>query len=717
MRKILSTFLVLFLFVFSSYAQEGMWLLNQINKLDLNNKGLQIDASDVYSPDKTALNSAIIQLGGGTGSFVSLDGLILTNHHVAFTGLQRASNENNDYIKNGFIARNRNEEISAQGYRAKLMIEMKDVSLQIFDAVKDIKDVGERYDIIQNKIKELTDAATKNDEDLNAEVREMYEGRQYILFVYKIIKDIRIVYAPPLSIGNYGGETDNWMWPRHTGDFTYMRAYVSPDGKCREYNVNNVPYKPAIWLKIANDFLKDGDFTFVMGYPGFTTRYRSSTSVDWNLNNNYPNVIKNYKEVINLLEETTKGNNEGKIKVANLEKGLANTMKNFQGKVEGMKKTNFLQKKIDFEKDFMNWVNSDPARKEKYGDILKNEKDNYIKYLSKTKQRDNVFNILQGLSGLQLTMASNLYLIAKQVEKPENERLPGFDNKSLNENKENIQYNYSNYFEPSDKALLIRGLKMANELPEDQRIKGLEYIFDNKSRTIEQFTENAFKNSKLNDVEYTRNLIGKSVKELEALNDPFIKMAASMYPESEEIRINTKNFGENVTYLRKFYLEALYEWKGEGLYPDANSTLRFAYGKVKGYSPADGVWYYPFTTLKGVINKNKDEEPFDAPADLVELYKNKDFGKWMNPAFNDVPVAFTTTCESTGGNSGSPIMNSKGELVGLLFDGNYEAMISDWQHDDDLQRSIAVDIHYVLFVTEKFAKAKFLLDEMGISLQ
>jgi V8-like Glu-specific endopeptidase len=715
MKKFFSTIFFLFLFVVSVSAQEGMWLLNQIDKLDLNKKGLQIDVSDVYNPEKPSLYNAIIQLGGGTGSFVSSDGLILTNHHVAYAGLQRASSKDNDYITNGFLARNRSDEIQALGYQATLLIEMRDVTSQVLDAIKGVTDVHERTDKITKITNEISEAATKGSDDLNAYVTDLYEGGQYMLFVNKIIKDIRIVYAPPLSIGNYGGEVDNWMWPRHTGDFTYMRAYVSPDGKGSEYNPNNVPFKPKVWLKAAKDFLKEGDFTFSMGYPGFTTRYRSSTSVHWNLNENYPFTIKNFKEVIALYEETTKNSPEGKIKVANQIKGLANTMKNFQGKVDGMKKTNFLQKKYNFENEFMKWVNSDASRKEKYGDILKKEKDLYENLLENTKKRDNVFGVLQGLASTQLAVAGRIYAIANQVIKPESERLPGYSDKNIERFKNNAQYNYLNYYEPSDKALLIRALKMANELPEDQRIKGLEYIFTDKSQTIEQFVDNSFKNSKLNDLEYAKSLIGKSVKEIEALNDPFFKIAASLYPESEAIRINYQNFADNVTYLRKFYVEALYEWKGQSMYPDANGSLRFSYGNVKGYAPADAVLYYPFTTLKGVIAKDKGEEPFNVPQDLINLYNSKDFGNWKNPSLNDVPVAFTHQCDNTGGSSGSPVLNAKGELIGLAFDGNYEGMISDWQFDNDVQRAISVDIHYVLFITEKFAKAGFLLDEMGVS--
>jgi hypothetical protein len=713
MKKFFVSLSVFILIVLSSFAQEGMWLLSQIDQLDLNQKGLAIQVSDLYSKDKPALYSAILQVGGGTGSFVSPDGLVLTNHHVAYTALQRSSSTNNDFISKGYLAKTRNDEMKAPGYRALMVIEMKDVTQEVLEAVKGISDPTEKDKKINAKIVAMTDVLEKDKKDIKARISEMFNGKQYMLFVYKEFRDIRIVYSPPLSIGNYGGETDNWMWPRHTGDFSFLRVYVAPDGTGSEYNSQNVPFKPKVWLRTAKENLKADDFTFIMGFPGQTTRYRSSTSVHWNQEYNYPFSISNFREIIDLMDELTKNDPAGKIKVASLVKGLANAMKNYQGKVEGMKKTNFLQKKIDFEKEFNTWANSTPSNKEKYSTILVREKEQY-KMLEKTKDRDNVYGLFQGLAGLQLSVASQIYYIAREMEKPETERQPGLTEDAIKESIDGLQYPYADYYEPADKALLVRALKMATALPADQRITGLEYILSDDSQTIQQFADNTVATSKMNDLEFAKSLYKKSSKELEALNDPFMKMAIQLYPMGQDIQKTNEVFAANVTEIRKEYLEALYAWKGKGMYPDANGTIRFTSGRVKGYKPRNAVWYEPFTSLTGVVEKNTGVEPFDAPAGLMDLSSKKDYGKWIDPALKDVPVAFLNTCDITGGNSGSPVMNSKGELVGVVFDGNYEAMISDWQYDAELQRAISCDIRYVLFITQKFGNAGFILDEMQV---
>ena len=712
MKKSAFLLFLLFTFILQLHAQEGMWLLSQINQLDLAKKGLQIPVSEVYSKDKPSVSDAIVQLDGGTASFVSKDGLLVTNHHVAYAAIQRNSSVNNDYLANGFLASKRSDEIKAPGYQARLMLSMKDVTAEVLAAAKGLTDPTEKNKKINEKIAEMTKASKNGKEDIEASVSQMYNGRQYILYIHKVLKDVRLVYAPPSSIGNYGGETDNWMWPRHTGDFSFFRVYCAPDGSGKEYAADNVPYHPKVWLKVAKDFLKDGDFNFIIGYPGQTTRYRSSTSVYYNEHYNYPFSIKNFREIIDLCDQLTKNNRDGQIKVANLTKGLANAMKNYQGKLDGIKKTHFYEKKLEFEKEFVNWTNGKPETKAKYSDILQKEKNEY-KLIEVTKERDQVFSLLQGLSGTPLSVAQQVIALAQEKEKPEGERQPGFSDEAADQAAEGLQYTYENYFEPVEKALILRSLNMAKALPEGQRITGLDYIF-NSGKTNEQFVDEAFKASKLNDIEYAKTLFRKSAKELKDLNDPFINLAYSIDPMAIEIQETGQKFNYNVTELRKVYLDGLFEWKGTTMYPDANGTKRFTSGKVKGYKPADAVWYYPFTTLEGVVDKNTGIEPFNAPDAVVNLYDKKDFGRWVNPAIKDIPVAFLNQCDITGGNSGSPVMNAKGEICGLAFDGNYESMISDWQYDEKLQRCINVDIHYVLFITEKIGKAGFILEEMGV---
>jgi hypothetical protein len=378
-----------------------------------------------------------------------------------------------------------------------------------------------------------------------------------------------------------------------------------------------------------------------------------------------------------------------------------------------MTKTHFLQKKIDFENELMQFINSDPKLKKEYGDVLDKIVEQYA-ILEKTKEKDDVLQLLGYRAGTLPALAIQIYGVAKERAKPEEERDPDFNEKDVERTVEQLHLRYYSYYEPVDKALLKRMLKKADALPEKERIKGLDFILSNESTNIDEFVEDAYSKTKLSDVEYAKSLFNKSVKELEALDDPLFKLASMVYDENEELEDRYDEFSAIIIALRKEYLNALYAWKGSGLYPDANSTMRFTYGHVAGYKPADAVWYSPFTTLKGVIEKNTGIEPFDMPAKLANLHAQKDFGKWMDPELKDVRVAFTHRCDITGGNSGSAVMNAKGELIGLAFDGNYEAMTSDWQYDYDMQRTISVDIHYVMFITEKFADADYLLEEMGL---
>jgi hypothetical protein len=711
--RVLSLFAILLLAI-STVAQEGMWLLNQIDQLNLEKAGLKISPVDIYNPGQPAIANAVVQLGGGTASFVSPDGLLLTNHHVAYTALQRASDVKSNYLTDGFLAREKSKEIEAPGYQARILQEMKDVTEKVLKAGKDIDDVEQRDKAINDFITKWTEKLEKDKDDLDARIVAMYNGRQYMLFIYKVLKDIRIVYSPPLSIGNYGGEIDNWMWPRHTGDFSFLRAYVAPDGTGTEYNEENVPYKPEIWLKTAKQPIEPGDLTFVVGFPGSTTRYRTSNSAAWNLKENYPFSIENFQEIIDLAEELTANDPEGQLKVANLTKGLANAKKNYQGKVDGMTRTKYVQRKKKFEKEFMNWVNSTPETKAKYGTLMDDIAEQY-EIIKKTKDRDNLLGIFQGLAGTRLNVARYLFLVASEREKPEDERAVNISPQLIDNLLDGLKYAYADYYEPFDKALLVRALEEIQYLPAGQQIEELDYIFKDEEGAVEAFVDEAYAVSKFDDIEYVKSLMEKTPAELIALNDPILNVMSVIYPYIEENRDMNNSFASVVIDLRKQYINALYEWKGSNLYPDANGTIRFTYGPVKGYSPEDAVWYEPVTTLKGVVDKNTGVRPFDAPEKLIKLYETRNFGQWADPELKDVPVAFLHRCDITGGNSGSPVMNARGEVIGVCFDGNYEAMISDWQYDYEIQRTISVDIRYVMFITQKFANAGFILKEMGVN--
>lgn len=707
---VLMIFLCLNLFL---GADEGMWLLTQIKNLNLQKNGLKIDPSDIYSPYKPSIANAVVLLSGGTAEFVSSQGLLLTNHHVAFRAVQRASTKGTDYLTNGFLAKTNEEEIEAPGYSAYILQSIKDVTERIAKAGRKIKDPVKREKAINRAIKKMTDKIEKGKKDISASIAKMYNGKQYVLSIYKRFDDIRVVYMPPKAIGYYGGEIDNWMWPRHTGDFAFMRVYMAPDGTGRKYNKENIPYKPKFWLKISTGNLKDGDLTFILGYPGRTNRYRTSNSVGFNLKYHYPKYVKTFKEIITLMEKAGKDSPKAKMKVSGLIQGLSNSKKNYQGNIDCMNRTSFLQKKIMFERDLETFLKKDPDLYRKYGDILDKIKNEYD-LLNKTREYDKLLGLFGRLSGTMTGIAQKIYSTVKERAKPKKERNPYFSEKDIKRSVNRLHFSYMSFYEPADKVLLKRTLEIAAKLPKDSRIKGLEYIFTDQAKTIDQFIEETYRKTHLKDASFVKLLFYKSVDELEALNDPFINLAKNLYQENETLRKRNEKFNAKITELRKSYIDALYAWKGTGLYPDANRTMRFSYGVVAGYKPKDAVSYKPITTLKGVLEKDTGKEPFNVPEALKTLYKNKDFGRWTDPTLKDVPVAFTHKVDSTGGNSGSPVLNAKGELVGILFDGNYEAMTSDWQYDDAVQRSISVDIRYVMFITEKLGNAKNILKEMGI---
>jgi hypothetical protein len=695
-------------------ADEGMWMPHQMKDLDLVKLGLKMSPQDLYKTDGTGLMSAVVNLGGATGEFVSEDGLILTNHHVAFGAIQRASSKENDYLQNGFLAGSRTEEIPAQGYTADVLLSYEDVTARMSQDIKPGMSFIQIFYALDKAQKELIAEAEKEGPDVRATVASMYSGNKYYLFRFKRLKDIRLVCAPPQDLGNFGGEVDNWMWPRHTCDFTFLRAYVSKDGRGADHSPDNVPYRPKSFLRISLDGLKEGDFTFVMGYPGRTFRNFTLSEVEFD-RDSLRRRLEQFRDIIAFYEQAGRGNREIEIKYASLVKGLANSMKNMQGKLEGMDKVDLFGRKKAAEQEFMSWAAQDPERERQYREILSRIHALMDRFAAFTWKN----NALSGLTGFGgSTLLSQAYTIFRAVEerqKPDQDREPSFQERNLPYIKQNIQLAERGYDLPTDRAFLKHQLKLMLSLAEGQVPAALKALLASKSeKAIDEYVDALYNATILSSPEKRLELLSLKAAELAKLQDPMIGLAAALEKELKGLREEGKAIGQERAELKKVYERALLERSQGRLAPDANGTIRFTYGPVAGYAPRDAVRYLPFTTLTGVVEKSAPEPPFRVPEKLKALFKSQDFGRYRDAQLDNVACCFLNTTNVTGGNSGSPTLNAKGEIVGIIFDMTYESVIGDYIIIPELQRSISVDIRYVLFVTEKFAGAHDIIKELGL---
>jgi len=716
MTKLLGLVLVVTLTLFSTgvaAAEEGMWKLDQLEMLDLKSKGLEIDTEEIYTPDGDCLAAATVLLGGGTSAFVSPNGLMLTNHHVAYGGVQRASTQGTDYLTDGFLAGSYEEEIRAPGVEALLLRDIRDVTDEVLAAGERIDDLVKRQRAIDAKIREMTDAVEEGADDIDARIASMYNGKEYQLYVYKRIEDVRVVYMPPMAIGNYGGDIDNWMWPRHTGDFAFARAYVSPEGVGRKYDPENVPYRPENWLQVSTRDLDPGDLAFSLGFPGTTTRYRTYHSAKYWYEHELPGSIELYEDGIAMLDQVAQDSSMAEMKVAGFRKGLANALKNYEGMLAAMTSYDFVNGKLRESKELMEFINGKKEYREKYGDVMDEIAELYEPIIAK-KDYNDVLDLFGYMAGTLAGVANGVAYTVKEREKPDEDRDPSFSEDDVERGISRLDSRYMAYYEPADKMGLEYALNKAAALPDERRVKGLDYILKDSERSVAEWAEFIIENTQLDDLSFVKPLYHKTSEELEALGDPMIDLAVALYPERDKRSDEREEFSAKITELRKKYNEALLLWKGGAVYPDANRTMRFSYGTVKGYEPRDAVGYFPFTKLGGVIEKDTGEQPFNVPEKLKELHAARDFGRWIDPELDDVPVAFIVDCDGTGGSSGSPVLNSKGEMIGIAFDGVMEARLGDWKYDPAVAREICVDMRYVLFVTEKYAGADFLLKELGV---
>jgi hypothetical protein len=677
--------------------------------------GLMLSQDEIYTPSGEGIASAIVNLGGGTGSFVSNKGLILTNHHVAFTALQRASSTESNFIEEGFYADSYDKEIKAPGYRASILLSIEDVSDEILDAAKGLEGI-ERYEAIENETKAIVKKAEEG-KDVKCSVSSFYGGMQYKLFTYFTMKDVRIVYAPPKSIGNYGGDIDNWMWPRHTGDFSFFRAYVAPDGSSAEYAEENVPFEPDVHLAISSKGYKNGDYTMIIGFPGRTMRYRSSYSVGYNQNWSYPLRIKVFGELIDLFKKAAEENPAVAIKVASFDQMLNNAMKNYEGMLEGFNKAGLYDLKVEEEKEFTKWVGSKKKTQKKYSDVLPS-----IESLYKEQETYREKGFIMGFSGFgcQILRAANtLVRWSEEKTKEDLDRDPGYMERDTTRLKMGLRTIQMSYDENVDKGALKYFLRKSQKLSEEQRILAFDSLLaaadgsDVESR-IDNAVEKLYAATALGTVEERMRVFALSREDVLGSEDAFIKFALSLDPEMRDIEKRGKEFSGEISVIRPKLIEAYRKWKGGEFYPDANSTIRLTFGTVKGYSPADSIQYDYITSLNGVVKKNTGEEPFNCPDKLREIEKAGDYGKYGDEHLGNIPVDFLSTCDITGGNSGSPIMNGKGEVIGAAFDGNYESISADYLFNESLTRCISVDSRYILFILDKYSGAKKLLDELTI---
>ena len=721
MKNTLAT-IVAFLIIFSTLtltaqADEGMWQPHQLPAMsdELAAKGLEIDAVSISSLTEFPMN-AVISLGGCTASFVSSQGLVVTNHHCAYGSILHNSTPEKNLLKDGFLAKSYAEELpAAPGSRVYVTEAVTQVTEQVVSGSEG-KVGNDYYHAIEVKEKSLI-AECETAEGYRCQVYSFHGGLEYYLVKQLEIRDVRLAYNPAGSIGKYGGDIDNWMWPRHTGDFSFYRAYVSKGGLPADYSVDNVPYQPKNFLKVSAKGVSEGDFVMVTGYPGRTNRYRTASEVENQFEWAYPEAKMLRERFMKIINETAEEGSDERIKYESLLAGLANYAKNFTSMIEFYAKSPMLAERKSRENDLADWISKDTQRQEQYGKTLATL-DELIAEGQEDQARDIILGYIRYTT--MLPTARRLYRLANEKSLADIDREPGYQQRDMIRFKSSMERIDRRYAASVDKALLLEMLKRYAVLPQNERIDALDKVFGLGrvlNVALNAVLDSMYANTQLDDLDTRLAWMTKSVDEFKASQDPFIKIAVAMYDTDMASEKKDKALSGKFMKVRPQYMQAIIAFnrdQGKPVYADANSSLRVAVGHVKGYSPQDGLRAQPFTRLEGILAKDTGNDPFDSPAEQLELIKQKQYGDFYLEAIDSVPVNFLSTLDTTGGNSGSPTLNGRAELVGLLFDGVYESIIGDWGYDPKTNRSIQVDSRYMLWVMKYLDNADNLLDEMDI---
>ncbi len=710
------TLWLLVLVALPALAGEGKWTPQQVLKLDpswLKAQGLQVSPQRLWDPKRgTGLLAGAVSVGGCTGAFISSTGLVITNHHCAFSIVQEHSSPQRDLITQGFLATGREAELPGKGARIQVPRSFTDVTPQMLAAIPAGADDLARFKAIEHKQKELVAECEKRPAT-RCQVASFEGGLQYVLVDAVELADVRLVYAPPRAVGEFGGEEDNWMWPRHTGDFAIVRAYTAPDGSSAAYSDKNVPYKAEFFFPLATQGVKPGDFVMVLGYPGITFRSLLADEMAERQARFYPRVLDFYGEAIRILEEEGQKDPAGKIAVASTLKAIYNRHKNAGGQLAGLKRGHIIDKQRQAEDAVVRWAMKDSTAAQALQ--ARDELRSQLKELDKTWEREFLLTSLRaGARGL--SMAVTLTRLARERVKPDLEREPDFMDREQPRLKDQLEREQKNLFLPAEKRLLQAFVRRAQALGPEARIAAVDKLFGVQAteKDVAAKIDALYAGTRLLTLADRLAMFGESEAQLVARKDPLLSFGMDVATEVaalEELKDRREGASER---LRPEWRRAVLKQAGKPVAPDANSTLRVTFGKVQGYAPRDGVVYTPQTTLSGVLAKHTDAEPFDVPDKVLVAAQAKRFGKWVDPALKDVPVDFLADADTTGGNSGSPTVNGRGELVGVNFDRVWENVANDFGYNPEVARNVSVDVRYVLWMLDQVEDADALLRELGV---